>query len=67
MARQALKPASAPVLYTIAETGEILKLSTKQIRRLISANIIPAYKIGQQWRVAEKDLQAFLAVRRKGI
>jgi excisionase family DNA binding protein len=59
------QPASAPLL-TIEQTAERLQVSTKSVRRWITAGELVAYRIGRQWRISEPDLQVFIKVRRAG-
>lgn len=49
------------VLHTIPETAEILKVSEKTVRRMIEARELVAYRVGQQLRINDNDLRAFLA------
>jgi excisionase family DNA binding protein len=52
--------------FTIAETAEMLGLSTRTIRRLITAGELVAHRFGHAVRIAEPDLRAFLALHREG-
>lgn len=47
-------------LLTIPEAGELLRVSTKTIRRWITAGNLPAAKLGQQWRIRPQDLNHFV-------
>jgi excisionase family DNA binding protein len=38
----------------------------KTVRRWIEAGLLPHHRIGRQFRVAEDDYRAFLALRRNG-
>lgn len=52
-------------LLTVAETAQILQLSTKQIYRLIRQDALPAVRLGPgSLRVDPSDLEEFLAARR---
>jgi excisionase family DNA binding protein len=54
---------SAPLL-TLAAAATRLAVSTKTLRRWISAEQLRSHRLGRQIRIAEEDLQAFLATRR---
>ena len=61
------KSVTAPArLLTIREVAGYLQVDEKTIRRWIGARNLPAFKLGRQWRVAEKDLQRFLNERWTG-
>jgi excisionase family DNA binding protein len=53
-------------LLTIPGVADICRVSEKTIRRWINAGELPAIKLGAQWRVAPRDLSAFLRERRHG-
>ena len=50
-------------LLTIPEVASALRVSEKTIRRWIYAEILPAAKLGAQWRVRSQDLQDFIRDR----
>lgn len=47
-------------LLTVHEVAEMMKLKESTIRNLIVAKRLRAIKFGREWRVAVKDLEAFL-------
>lgn len=47
-------------LYTPAEVAEHLRLSEKTIRDFLRADRIHGVKVGKEWRVRERDLQAYI-------
>ena len=47
-------------LLTVAETAALLKTTKQQIRKMIAQQLIPALKIGREWRVSKEYLEAFL-------
>lgn len=53
----------APLL-TLTEVAARLAVSTKTLRRWIALEQLRSHRLGRQIRVAEEDLQAFLASRR---
>ena len=57
---------SGRTLLTIHEVAEFLRIDPKSVRRLVKSKQLAAYKVGRQWRIAERDLWAFLAERRRG-
>ena len=61
------KSVTAPArLLTIREVADYLQVDEKTIRRWIEARDLSAFKLGRQWRVAEKDLRRFLNERWTG-
>jgi excisionase family DNA binding protein len=54
-----------PVLYTVAEVADLLKVSIKTVRRWIDADELVAHRLGRQLRITESDLSAFLRQRRE--
>jgi len=46
-------------IYTLQETADLLKVSTRSVLRYIKAGRLKATKIGQ-WRVSESALNEFL-------
>lgn len=47
-------------LLTVHEVAEMLKLKESTIRNLIVMKKLRAIKFGREWRVAQRDLEAFL-------
>lgn len=47
-------------LLTVAETAMLLKTTKQQVRKMINQQLIPALKIGREWRVSKEYLEAFL-------
>lgn len=54
-------------LLTIAEVAAYLKLSRRTAWRWCKSGLLPAVKIGHQWRVARTDLEDFVQSQRKGV
>jgi len=46
--------------YTIKEVMELLKLSDETIYRHIRSGKLKAIRVGNQWRVSQKALNAFM-------
>lgn len=51
-------------LLTLVEVAARLAVSTKTLRRWIALEQLRIHRLGRQIRVAEEDLQTFLASRR---
>ena len=50
-------------LYTVTETAEYLKLSTKTVLRLISDKKILASKVSDRsWRIRQSDIESYLSI-----
>lgn len=47
-------------VYTLEEVMEILQVSRRTIYNYIKADQIKAIKVGREWRVTQKALDAFL-------
>jgi excisionase family DNA binding protein len=52
--------AEAIKVYTLEEVIEILKVSRRTIYNYIKTEQLKAIKVGREWRVTEKALNAFL-------
>jgi excisionase family DNA binding protein len=50
--------------YTLPEIAEKLKVSRRTVYRWVQAEQLPAYKLGGEFRITERDLERFLEVRR---
>lgn len=47
-------------LLTVAKTAALLKTTKQQVRKMIAQQLIPAMKIGREWRVSKPYLEDFL-------
>ena len=47
-------------LLTVAETATLLKTTKQQVRKMIAQQLIPAIKIGREWRGSKDYLEEFL-------
>ena len=50
-------------LLTLREAAGILKVSHKTLHRMIQKGRIPAFKIGNQWRILESRFAEWLQER----
>lgn len=50
--------------YTLQDVAERLKVSYRTVYRWVRAGDLPAYKLGQDWRVEDSDLRKFLKARK---
>ncbi|MEO3476021.1 helix-turn-helix domain-containing protein [Roseomonas sp. CAU 1739] len=48
-------------LLTVQQTAERLAVCEKTVRRLITAEVLRALRVGRSLRVSEDDLQVYLA------
>lgn len=55
-----------PALLTIGELSELLKLSEKTIRRMITARRLPCVRLGRQLRFVPGDVFRWLEARKEG-
>ncbi|SHP28967.1 DNA binding domain, excisionase family [Mycobacteroides abscessus subsp. abscessus] len=51
-------------LFTAEETADYLRVHLNTAFKLLRENVIPATKVGRQWRVRRSDLDAFLSRRK---
>jgi len=49
-----------PEIYTPEEVAKKLKVSEQTVRRYLRENKIKGFKIGNNWRIKENDLLAFI-------
>ena len=52
-----------PVMLTIAEVAEYLKLHELTVRRLAREGELPAFKVGRQWRIKRDLLEDWIKER----
>lgn len=50
-------------LLSTKEVAEVLNVTSRTIRNLIDSGELPAYKIGRNWRIKEKELMEFIEER----
>lgn len=53
-------------LHTIREVADYLRADPKTVRRWITSGDLASFKVGREWRVADKDLRRFLNQRWNG-
>jgi len=51
--------------FTISEVAEMLRVSTRTVRRWIDCGQLVAHRFGGAVRIADTDLRAFLAIHRE--
>lgn len=47
-------------LLTVTETATLLKTTKQQVRKMIAQQLIPAMKVGREWRISRDYLETFL-------
>ena len=47
-------------LLTVQEVADLLKTSRQQIRKMIRNGVLPAIRIGREWRIDPHYLRGFL-------
>ena len=47
-------------LLTVAEVASVLRTSKQLIRKMIQEGVLPAVKVGREWRISEAYLEEFL-------
>lgn len=62
--REGAGAVSSGKFYTVDDVAGLLSISTRTVRRLIDRKELVAHKLGRAVRIAESDLNAFLARHR---
>ena len=52
---------------TIKEVAEVLRVAPLTVWRYIDSGRLPAYKLGQAWRVKPSELEEFIQLGRKKV
>ena len=47
-------------LLTLSEAASLLQVSTRTLQRMIRSGVLPAFKVGGQWRVRETQLRQWV-------
>ena len=50
----------AEKVYTTKEAAEHLRLEPRTVRKYLTSGIIKGVKIGNDWRILDSDLQAYI-------
>lgn len=50
-------------LLTLSEAASLLQVSTRTLQRMIRSGVLPAFKVGGQWRVRETQLRQWVEDR----
>ncbi len=61
---EAIGPLPFPTFWRIDEVARLLAIEAADVRRMISTHQIPAFWIGSEYRLATKDLIAWLVLER---
>lgn len=51
--------------YSVEEIADMLKVSKRTVYRNMQAGELHAVKIGQNWRISQENLEAFLQERER--
>lgn len=51
---------------SLKQLAEVFGVNERTVRRWIGNGTLPAYKLGHQWRISQRDLDAFLQRARRG-
>ena len=54
-----------PQTFTVEEVAKRLKVTKITIYRLLKKGEIVGYKVGDSWRIDEKDLKAYIKKQKK--
>jgi excisionase family DNA binding protein len=58
-------PPTDPVLLTIDQAAELISMSPRYVRRLVSERRIAVHRLGRAVRINRDDLAAFIAETRE--
>jgi excisionase family DNA binding protein len=58
------KPTRVPRMLAVTDIAELMRVSTRTVRRWIDSGDLRVHRLGRQVRVSEEDLAAFLNQRR---
>ena len=50
--------------YTLQEIADRLRVNYRTVYRWVHDGTLPAYQVGQHWRVGERDLARFMESRK---
>lgn len=50
--------------YTLQEVADRLKVNYRTVYRWVHEGTLPAYQVGQFWRVSESDFREFMEARK---
>ena len=59
-AKETTAPSSAPVVLTLEEAAQLLRIRSDELERLALRNKVPARRIGSRWRFNQAALLAWL-------
>ena len=54
-----------PIVYTVKQAAALLASSERSIRRSCQYGVLPAVKIGRQWRIRRSAIEELLEQRRR--
>lgn len=60
-----LSVSRTPRLMAVTDVAQLLKVSTKTVRRWIKRGDLHVHQCGRQHRITEEDLRLFLALTRQ--
>lgn len=49
------------MIFTIEELADYLKISKEKIYKMLQANELPAFKVGNQWRFKKSDIESWIS------
>jgi putative molybdopterin biosynthesis protein len=52
----------SPGLLTVPQAAKFLNISERSLYRLVSADELPAYRVGRQLRFDEQELRGYMRV-----
>lgn len=57
----AAKPGELPLVLTVDEARQVLRIGRRQLYRAIARQLVPAVKVGRSIRIPRSGLEAWLA------
>ena len=47
--------------YTVKEVADALRFNPRTVRKMIAEGELPAFKVRDEWRVRQRDIDTFIA------
>lgn len=56
----------APDVLTPEEAARLLRVSLDTVRKMLREGRLPGAKVGREWRILRRDLEAYLRGQKEG-
>lgn len=55
-----------PVICTCADVAHLLCCTVEQVQRMASRGVLPAFRLGKEWRLRKEDVRAYIEAQIAG-